>query len=471
VRPARALLSAVLLCLLAGAAVLVASPASSVPSNPASHVCQDGLVEQYTVPAGVTQIRVDAAGAQGGRGDGNPSPGSAGSSGGLGGAVAAVFTVVPGQVLDVEVACAGGDGLSPGIAGLGGEGAGTGGDGGATTYPGGGGGGSSQVADSGTDTVLVVAGGGGGGAAAGGIGGAGGGPNQPGADGGEDLAPNCQGRGGTNAQAGAGGSAAVNGSAGSGAEGGDGGDTATPNAAASGGGGGGRFAGGGGGSTGGTIPCGGAGGGAGYVASSGTVVGGASGVQAGSGYVDIYTQTFTDVGFSHTFFTDIEWMANSGISTGFQPGPTYRPSTDVTRQAMSAFLYRLAGEPPFKDPVVGSFTDVPLGSTFFHEIEWMADEGITTGFPGGVYRPAQAVSRQAMSAFLYRFAGEPAVTLPPEPTFADVPADSQFYDEIEWMADTGISTGFQPGPTYRPSAAVTRQAMSAFLHRLDELPT
>jgi hypothetical protein len=34
------------------------------------------------------------------------------------------------------------------------------------------------------------------------------------------------------------------------------------------------------------------------------------------------------------------------------------------------------------------------------------------------------------------------------------------------MADAGLSVGYEPGPTYRPSAPVTRQAMSAFLHRL-----
>jgi hypothetical protein len=34
----------------------------------------------------------------------------------------------------------------------------------------------------------------------------------------------------------------------------------------------------------------------------------------------------------------------------------------------------------------------------------MADEEITTGFPGGLYKPSQAVSRQAMSAFMYRLA-------------------------------------------------------------------
>ena len=45
----------------------------------------------------------------------------------------------------------------------------------------------------------------------------------------------------------------------------------------------------------------------------------------------------------HTFFREIEWMADVGVTTGYATVPkTYRPSADVTRQAMSAFMFRLA---------------------------------------------------------------------------------------------------------------------------------
>ena len=59
------------------------------------------------------------------------------------------------------------------------------------------------------------------------------------------------------------------------------------------------------------------------------------------------------------------------------------------------------------------------------------------------------------------------------PTFSDVPSGSTFYKEIEWLSTTGITTGFaQPSgpPQFRPTAPVTRQAMAAFLHRFSQLP-
>jgi hypothetical protein len=115
------------------------------------------------------------------------------------------------------------------------------------------------------------------------------------------------------------------------------------------------------------------------------------------------TVAFTDVSVDHPFFDEVAFMADEGISEGYQPGPTYRPSAPVTRQAMSAFMYRLAGEPPFDDPATPTFTDVGPGNDFFTEIEWMADTGISEGYqPGPTYRPSAPVTRQAMSAFMYR---------------------------------------------------------------------
>jgi hypothetical protein len=185
--------------------------------------------------------------------------------------------------------------------------------------------------------------------------------------------------------------------------------------------------------------------------------------------------TFTDVATNHPFYADIEWMAVEEISTGYQPGPTYRPSAAVTRAAMSAFMYRLAGSPAFTAPGTPTFGDVAAGHPFFEEIEWMAAEDITTGTaasPKPLYKPADAVSRGAMSAFMYRLAGEPTFTAPGSPTFGDVATGHPFYDEIEWMAAEDITTGTaaSPKPLYKPANAVSRGAMSAFMHRLADGP-
>jgi hypothetical protein len=176
---------------------------------------------------------------------------------------------------------------------------------------------------------------------------------------------------------------------------------------------------------------------------------------------------FPDVPGAHPFCDEIWWMKDSEISIGFGDG-TYRPSIEVTRQAMSAFMARLFGA-QLTQCSTPPFPDVPVDHPFCREIKWMNEAGISTGFGDGTYRPSIAVTRQAMSAFMARLAGAslPACSAPP---FPDVPVDHPFCKEIRWMKDAGVSTGFGDG-TYRPSIAVTRQAMSAFMQRVSsELP-
>ena len=53
----------------------------------------------------------------------------------------------------------------------------------------------------------------------------------------------------------------------------------------------------------------------------------------------------------------------------------------------------------------GPFADVAPGAPFFDDIQWLYDQGISTGTDMGngtfQFRPAESVSRQAMAAFLY----------------------------------------------------------------------
>ncbi|MCL1801951.1 MAG: S-layer homology domain-containing protein, partial [Promicromonosporaceae bacterium] len=184
-------------------------------------------------------------------------------------------------------------------------------------------------------------------------------------------------------------------------------------------------------------------------------------------------QPFVDVPETSPFFADIEWMVERGITTGWpvEDGQAeFRPGANITREAMAAFLYRAAGRPDFTPPVVPTFADVSTGSPFYKEVEWLATQGITDGWTvDGVreFRPGANITREAMAAFLYRAAGEPDFTPPATPSFVDVPSSSPFYKQVEWMAATGISTGWNEptGREFRPAAFITREATAAFLHR------
>lgn len=175
--------------------------------------------------------------------------------------------------------------------------------------------------------------------------------------------------------------------------------------------------------------------------------------------------TFSDVPVAHPFFVEIEWMVAEGITTGYADG-TFRPSWIISRQAMAAFLHRLAGRPAFTPPATPTFTDVGPTHPFRTEIEWAAAQGITTGYPDGTFRPVQPISRQAMAALLHRLAGRPAFTPPATPTFPDVGTTHPFRTEIEWSVAHGVATGYADG-TFKPGVSISRQASAAFLFRYD----
>jgi uncharacterized repeat protein (TIGR01451 family) len=199
-----------------------------------------GVSQQFLVPAGVTQVTINAFGAEGGDFPGPPAPAR---TAGLGaGVLGLTIPVTPGEQLQIDVGEAGEDAAGAGTGGIGGFGGGAdGGDG--TAHEGGGGGGASTVLRAGVPQVIS---GGGGGATHGGNGGDAGFVGLNGASQ-ENGNPLAFGFGGTQVAGGAGGApptgAALPGTAGAAGVGGAGGG----NAGDGGGGGGGGFFGGGGG--------------------------------------------------------------------------------------------------------------------------------------------------------------------------------------------------------------------------------
>lgn len=113
------------------------------------------------------------------------------------------------------------------------------------------------------------------------------------------------------------------------------------------------------------------------------------------------------------------------------------------------------------------FTDVNKNTDHYEDIIWLAENGISAGYPDGSFHPMGTVVRQDMAAFLYRLAGSPAYTptAQDKKRFSDVTVNTPHAKEIWWLASESISSGYNDG-TFRPMAPVYRQDMSAFLHRL-----
>ncbi|MFW7413811.1 carbohydrate binding domain-containing protein [Demequina sp. SO4-18] len=192
--------------------------------------------------------------------------------------------------------------------------------------------------------------------------------------------------------------------------------------------------------------------------------------------------SFVDVDETLEHFESIMWLADQGITNGWvtEDGTEFRPFANITRDAMAAFLYRYAGSPDVTLPAQSPFVDItPTNTEFYKEIVWLAQEGISTGWTvntGGEtgteqeFRPFEPITRDAIAAFLYRFAGEPEWTDPVESPFSDITSgNTEFYTEITWLESTGVTEGWVDGGVaeFRPFNETTRDAFAAFLNRYD----
>jgi dipeptidyl aminopeptidase/acylaminoacyl peptidase len=176
---------------------------------------------------------------------------------------------------------------------------------------------------------------------------------------------------------------------------------------------------------------------------------------------------FGDVGFDHTFWADIDWLAGEGITKGCNPpdNTLFCPDDPVTRGQMAAFLVRGMGYTD--DGGGGLFTDT-AGSVFSADIDRLAQAGVTRGCnppDNTMFCPDDPVTRGQMAAFLHRALD--GVLTPGAPvTFTDDDGDI-FEADIEWLGATGVTRGCNP-PTndmFCPNQPVTRAQMAAFLHR------
>jgi hypothetical protein len=138
----------------------------------------------------------------------------------------------------------------------------------------------------------------------------------------------------------------------------------------------------------------------------------------------------------------------------------------MTRGQMAAFIHRLSGNVALTQAQINSlssvYTDVN-GSELKNDILWMRYMGYTT--TSGTYGTNDPVTRGQMAAFMRRLAGSPAFApTGQELTYYTDVNNSEFRDDILWMARMGITT---TRGTYSVDGPVTRGQMAAFLNRFN----
>jgi hypothetical protein len=190
-----------------------------------------------------------------------------------------------------------------------------------------------------------------------------------------------------------------------------------------------------------------------------------------------YVYTFTDTPPWSALQSYVEQLFTKGTTTGCSAlnangTRLYCPNQPVTRRDMAVFIVRSLGLAPLDSPTP-TFADVPASTFGYGEVERFYAQGITTGCTAVPlqYCPLATVTRRDMAVFIVRANGLAPLDSP-TPTFADVPASMFGYGQVERFYEQGITTGCAVSPLrYCPLDTVDRRAMAAFLIRAFGAPT
>lgn len=179
----------------------------------------------------------------------------------------------------------------------------------------------------------------------------------------------------------------------------------------------------------------------------------------------IHTISYNDVTAGDWFARDVIYVTLTGLMNG--TGDGFSPNNNINRAQLVTVLYRMAGEPE----VTGEnpFTDVPDGQWYTDAVLWAAENGITDGTSETTFSPNDALTREQMATFLYRFADfetEEPIEITGDLsgyTDADLVADYAV-DAMTWAVGEGVISGIGNN-TLAPDNTASRAQMATVLTR------
>ena len=179
-----------------------------------------------------------------------------------------------------------------------------------------------------------------------------------------------------------------------------------------------------------------------------------------------YSSKFFDITTS-TYADSVDFLANEGITTGMT-ATTFGPNNNVTRAQFVTFLWRAAGSPSVYG-VTNKFTDVKSTGEYayaYQAILWAVQNGITTGRSATSFAPAANVTHQELLTFLYRY----DVNYLKHSGATSSYVNYTDYSSVDSWAQTPVKwadyKGILSGYTIQPKVPGTRATVALWLHRM-----
>lgn len=172
---------------------------------------------------------------------------------------------------------------------------------------------------------------------------------------------------------------------------------------------------------------------------------------------------FSDVDASAWYAEAVAYCREHGLMDGVGNN-RFAPESSLTRAQLATVLYRIEGEPAVTG--TNAFTDTDSGVWYSNAVLWIFQQKIMEGYGGGRFGPSDPVTREQMTAILWRYAGRPAAN--PADLSDAASASSYALPAINWAVSNGIVAPAS-GASFVPKDNATRAQVAAALMNYDRM--
>ncbi|MBI4836046.1 MAG: S-layer homology domain-containing protein [Candidatus Abawacabacteria bacterium] len=172
---------------------------------------------------------------------------------------------------------------------------------------------------------------------------------------------------------------------------------------------------------------------------------------------------FPDVSSAHPNYTAIAFLRDRGVISGFPDG-LYRPENAVTRGEILKILMRAAGETNLPFVSGDPFPDVRSNHVFAAYIQAAVQQGIVRGYDDGLFRMDRTVSRIEALKMLLLANHINTNALPSGSSYSDIVPGSWYVPYARYALDHGLVDAF-PGNTIRRDELLNRGLVAEMVYR------
>ena len=174
---------------------------------------------------------------------------------------------------------------------------------------------------------------------------------------------------------------------------------------------------------------------------------------------------YSDVDKNQWYHDSVDYIIEKGLSNGTSDS-TFSPNSSVTRAMFVTMLYRLENEPEVNGKC--PFTDVLTDFWYTDAITWASQNNIVTGKTTSTFDPNGYITREQMTAVLYRYAmlyGYDINKSADFSGFSDAAKISAYaVESFKWAIGSNIIQGSDG--KLNPTGTATRAQVAAVIMRL-----